>query len=85
MARTATTAKVFCVNVPVLSAQRTSMLAASSTAESRVGRTPLLASARAPSAVARVKVAGNATGMAARMAVSVKGMTSTGGSLIASA
>jgi hypothetical protein len=37
----------FRISVPVLSTQRTSMLAASSTAESRVGRTPKCARARA--------------------------------------
>ena len=53
-----------------------SMLAASSTAESRVGRTPRCARARAPSAAARVKVAGSATGIDARTAVSTRGTIS---------
>ena len=52
------------------------MLAASSTAESRVGRTPRSASARAPSAAASVKVAGSATGIDARTAVSTSGTIS---------
>ena len=57
------------------------MLAASSTAESRVGRTPSLPRAFAPSAAARVKVAGSATGMDARTAVSTRGTISSNGSL----
>ncbi len=52
------------------------MVAASSTAESRVGRTPSLARERAPKAAVRVNVAGKPTGMAARMEVSTSGMTS---------
>ena len=79
MARTAVTASSFCVSVPVLSAHSTSMVAASSTAERRVGRTPRLASARAPNAVASVKVAGSATGIAASMAVSASGTISATG------
>jgi p-aminobenzoyl-glutamate transporter AbgT len=58
------------VSVPVLSAHSTSILAASSTAESRVGRTLRLANARAPIAAASVKVAGSATGIDAKIAVS---------------
>ena len=72
----AVTLSSFSVSVPVLSAHRTSMLAASSTAESRVGRTPSWARARAPIAAARVKVAGSATGIDARTAVSTRGMIS---------
>jgi hypothetical protein len=67
------------VSVPVLSEHKTSIVAASSTAESRVGRTPRFARARAPSAVARVNVAGNATGIAARTDVSKRGMISLHG------
>ena len=50
--------------------------AASSTAERRVGSTPGRASARAPNAAARVKVAGSATGIEARIAVSTSGTIS---------
>src|SRR5665213_4455941 len=64
--RTFVTLSVFCVSVPVLSAHKTSVVPASSTAESRVGRTPRFAKARAPSAAARLKVAGSATGIEAR-------------------
>jgi hypothetical protein len=55
------------------------MEAASSTAESRVGKTPWRAKARAPSALASVNVAGSATGMEARTAVKTKGMISLAG------
>ena len=67
------------VKVPVLSEHKTSIVAASSTADSRVGRTPSFARDRAPSAAARVNVAGNATGMAARTEVSKSGMISLHG------
>ena len=57
-----------------------SMVAASSTAESRVGRTPTLARARAPIADARAKVAGKATGIAPRTEVRSRGIVSLHGS-----
>src|ERR1700722_14295402 len=81
MGRTFVTVNALSVSVPVLSAHRTSMLAASSTAERRVGRTPNFANARAPSAPARVKVAGSATGIDANTAVRTKGMISASGIL----
>jgi hypothetical protein len=71
----------FEVSVPVLSAHRTTIDAASSTADRRVGRTPSFARARAPSADARVKVAGNATGIDAKIAVRRRGMMSSTGIL----
>ena len=71
----------FWVRVPVLSAHRTVIVAASSTAERRVGRTPSFASACAPSADASVKVAGSATGIEARTAVRTRGMISASGIL----
>jgi hypothetical protein len=52
-ARQAVTASSLRVRVPVLSAQRTSIPAASSSAESRVGNTPRFATARAPTVAAR--------------------------------
>lgn len=58
MGRTAVNASLLRVKVPVLSDKSTSMVAASSTAESRVGSTPRFAKARAPSAEASVNVAG---------------------------
>src|SRR5208282_5254154 len=64
------------VNVPVLSEQRTSSVAASSTADNRVGRTPRRASALAPTAAASVNVAGSAIGMDARTAVRTRGIIS---------
>ena len=67
--------------VPVLSAHKTFIDAASSTAVRRVGRTPSLASERAPSAAARVKVAGSATGIDARTAVKTRGRISASGIL----
>ena len=76
MGRTPVTVSEFCVRVPVLSAQRTSIDAASSTAESLVGRTSSFARAFAPIAAARVKVAGSATGIDARIAVSTSGIIS---------
>lgn len=76
---TVVTFSAFCVSVPVLSAQRITIDAASSTAERRVGRMPRFASARAPSADARVNVAGSATGMEARIAVRTRGMISSTG------
>ena len=48
--QTVVTVSAFLVSVPVLSAQRTTIDAASSTAERRVGRTPNFARARAPRA-----------------------------------
>ena len=75
------TVSAFRVSVPVLSAHRTSIDAASSTAERRVGRTPSFARARAPSADASVKVAGSATGIDARTAVRTRGMISSSGIL----
>ena len=50
-------------------------------AERRVGRTPSFARARAPIAEARVNVAGSATGIDARIAVSTSGMTKITGIL----
>ena len=81
MGRMAVTFSSLRVNVPVLSEHSTSMLAASSTAESRVGRTPLCARACAPMAAASVKVAGSATGIDARTAVSTRGTISLNGIL----
>ena len=77
--RTVVTFSSLRVSVPVLSAHRTSMDAASSTAERRVGRTPWRARDRAPTAAARVKVAGSATGIEARTAVSTREMISASG------
>jgi hypothetical protein len=79
--RTVVTVNALRVSVPVLSAHKTLIDAASSTAERRVGRTPCFAKARAPSAAARVKVAGSATGIDASTAVRTRGMTSSSGSL----
>ena len=81
MGRTVVTVSAFWVSVPVLSEHKTSIVAASSTAERRVGRTPSFANARAPSADARVKVAGSATGIDARTAVRTRGMISSSGIL----
>ena len=81
MGRTAVTVSAFWVSVPVLSAHKTSVVPASSTAERRVGRTPSFAKARAPSAAARVKVAGSATGIDARIAVKTRGTISASGIL----
>jgi hypothetical protein len=75
------TVSAFWVSVPVLSAHKTSIVAASSTAERRVGRTPRFAKTLAPSADARVKVAGSATGIDARTAVRTRGMISASGNL----
>ena len=72
----AVTASSLRVNVPVLSEQRTSSVAASSTADNRVGSTPKRARAFAPSAAASVNVAGSATGMDARTAVRTRGIIS---------
>ena len=77
--RTLATVSSLRVRVPVLSEHNTSIDAASSTAESRVGNTPCLARARAPIAAARVNVAGNATGMMARTDVSKSGIISVEG------
>jgi hypothetical protein len=77
--RVAATASSFRVSVPVLSAQRTSMLAASSTADRRVGRTSTRARSRAPTAAARVNVAGRATGIDARTVVRIRGTISADG------
>ena len=79
IACTRVTVSALRVSVPVLSAHKTPIDAASSTAESRVGSTPCLASARAPSAAARVKVAGSATGIEASTPVSASGMISSSG------
>ncbi len=70
---TAATASSFAVSVPVLSAQSTSIVAASCKVESRVSSTPFFASDWAPSAAASVNVAGNATGTAESSAVSTRG------------
>ena len=67
------------VSVPVLSTHKTSIVAASSTADRRVGSTPRFANTCAPTAAARVKVAGSATGIEARIAVSTSGMISATG------
>jgi len=67
------------VSVPVLSEHNTSIVAASSTADSRVGNTPSFARDRATSAAASVNVAGNATGIAARTDVSSRGIISLHG------
>jgi hypothetical protein len=77
--RTLVTESSLRVRVPVLSEHSTSMVAASSTAERRVGSTPNFARERAPSAAARVKVAGNATGIAARTEVNNRGIISPHG------
>ena len=76
MGRTLVTKSWLRVSVPVLSEHKTPMVAASSRAVSRVGKTPSLARARAPSAAASVNVAGNATGMAASTDVSSSGIIS---------
>jgi hypothetical protein len=70
------TASSLRVRVPVLSEQRTSIPAASSTAERRVDRTPLLARERAPTAAAKVNIDGNATGIEDRIATSSRGTIS---------
>ena len=77
--RTSVTVSSLRVSVPVLSAHSTSIVAASSTAERRVGSTPSRARARAPSAAARVNVAGSATGIEASTAVRTSGMISPSG------
>jgi hypothetical protein len=82
MGRTVATVSAFWVSVPVLSAHKTTIDAASSTAERRVGRTPRFARARAPSADASVKVAGSATGIDAKIAVRTRGMMSATGILM---
>ena len=79
--RTVVTVSAFWVSVPVLSEHKTTIDAASSTAERRVGRTPSFARERALIADASVKVAGSATGIDARMAVSTSGMISVTGIL----
>ena len=61
---TPVTASWFIVIVPVLSAQSTSMVAASSAALRRVTSTPLLANCFAPSAMLTVNMTGRATGTA---------------------
>ncbi len=76
---TSVTARALRVSVPVLSAHSTSIVAASSTADSRVGSTSWRASARAPSAAASVKVAGSATGIDASTAVSTSRTASSSG------
>ena len=78
---TVVTVSALRVSVPVLSAHKTFIDAASSTAERRVGRTPSFAKARAPSAAASVKVAGSATGIDASTAVRTRGMISSSGIL----
>ena len=78
---TAVTANSLRVNVPVLSEQRTSSVAASSTADNRVGSTPRRANALAPIAAASVNVAGSATGIDARTAVRTRGIISPTGIL----
>jgi hypothetical protein len=65
--------------VPVLPERNTTIDAASSTAERPVGRTLSFARARAARAEASVKVAGSATGIYARIAVSTKGVISVTG------
>jgi hypothetical protein len=50
--------------VPVLSQQRTSIIAAFLSDDNRVSNTPFIASVLAPNAAANVNVAGNATGTA---------------------
>ena len=54
-ARQAVTTSSLRVSVPVLSAQRTSIPAASSSAERRVGKTPRRATARAPEAAGQTE------------------------------
>src|SRR5476649_497806 len=70
------TASSLRVRVPVLSEQRTSIPAASSTAERRVDRTPLLARDRAPTAAAKVNIDGKATGIDDRIATRRSGTIS---------
>lgn len=76
---TASTSSALRVRVPVLSEHRTSMAAASCAAESLVNRTPCRAIVRAPIAAESVNVAGRATGMLARSAVSARRITSADG------
>lgn len=64
------------VKVPVLSEHSTSIEAASSSVDKRVGNTPTVAKARAPTAAASVNVAGNATGIEARIAAKISEMIS---------
>gem|GEM_PF-6441915 len=75
-ATTDSTVKRFCVRVPVLSVQSTSMLAASSMAASRVTSTRRSDISLLPRAVANVKVAGRATGTEAMTSMSTKGRIS---------
>ena len=77
--RTAVTVGLAAGQSPRLVRAGTSILAASSRAERRVGKAPRAASDRAPTAAARVKVAGRATGIDARTAVSTSGMISVRG------
>src|SRR3974377_879780 len=78
-ASTLDSSNLFSVKVPVLSEQSTSIDAASSTAERRVGNTPRLVRARAPIAVERVNVAGKATGTVASSTINASGMNSAAG------
>ena len=82
-ATTSTTSNSLRVSVPVLSAHRTSMAAASCTADSRVSRTPRRASVWAPNAADSVNVAGSAAGIVASSTVRPSGIRSLGGNAVA--
>ena len=73
------TASWFIVIVPVLSTQRTSIVAASSAALSRVTSTPRFASSLDPMAMLTVNMTGRATGTALIRRTSTSGAISTSG------
>ena len=73
------TASWFIVIVPVLSTHRTSIVAASSAALSRVTNTPRLASSFAPTAMLTVNMTGSATGTALINKTNMSGIISTRG------
>ena len=79
MGRNAVTARALRVRVPVLSAHRMSMPAASSTADRLVGSTPRAASERAPIAADRVNMDGRATGIEDSTATNSSGASWTSG------
>jgi len=76
---TPVTVSWFMVIVPVLSAQSTSIVAASSAALRRVTSTPRLASSFAPTAMLTVNMTGSATGTALNKRTSMRGIISMSG------
>ncbi len=76
---TPVTASLFIVIVPVLSTQRTSIVAASSAALRRVTSTPDLANSLAPTAMLTVNMTGRATGTALIKRTSIREIIPTSG------